>query len=471
MQLTQKGKAVEGSYGAQGWGTVEGEVRGRRLHFTGKRLQWSGKGWLEQTPDGARVFGLTDESPPVAWIGIRLKGFDAQAKPRPGEFVQGRAKNGMLYFLRVPKSWKKGTPVDTIVLLHGSNWTTKGMVHVVAERWPDIAERFAILGLQGEQWASFSELDDLRFNYTYVNWMGRSTYQGYPYTDRESPTLVVEVLDELKSLYGLGRLFVGGHSQGGFLTFLLHMHYPEKWAGTFPMAGNLVIQAEPDVFKDEKLLAAQRATPIAIVHGRQDNVVEFSAGEYCRDRFLAHGFPLMRFFAPDGGHPFDFLPVGDVVRWLDVMSGKDAGALLAQAQAAADAGDWRAAAACVVRAKALRAEDKLAAVAARLDAEAGKAAATHLAAIEKNADGSWVDAYLEWQDAFEGAPAAQAAVAAFKKLQSAHDPKAEELMTAARKAFNEGKRDEGWQKYQEIVDACYAAKCYRTVKRWLANRR
>lgn len=471
MRLTQKGKRVEGGYGAEGWSSIEGEVRGRRLHLTWKRLQWSGPAWLELTPDGTRFFGLTEESPPTLWLGVKLEDYELHAKVKPGAFVQGHAENGMLYFLRVPPKAKRGKPIDTIVLLHGSNWTTKGMVHVVANRFPDLAERFAILGIQGQQWATWSDSDDLRFNYSYVNWMGKSTYEGFPHTDRESPYLIAQVLDELKQKYGLGRLFVGGHSQGGFLTYLLHMHYPEKWAGTFPMSAGLVMQAEPDVFKDDALRAAQRALPMAIIHGTSDTVVPFSTGSYCHERFLAHGFPAVRLLAPDSGHPFDFLPVDEAMRYLDALSTDDVPALRTFAAERAKAGEWRDVAAALQRARVLKAATKLADVERLLDEAASEAAAAHLAAIRANADGAWVRDYLRWQDNFEFATAAEPVVVAYRKLQAEHDPAAEQAITKAREAFRSGQADTAWALYQEVVDRYYAARQYRIVQRWLADRR
>ena len=43
---------------------------------------------------------------------MRLAGFDPNARPKAGDVVESRAENGMLYFLRMPKSWKAGTPVE-----------------------------------------------------------------------------------------------------------------------------------------------------------------------------------------------------------------------------------------------------------------------------------------------------------------------------------------------------------------------
>ena len=284
---------------------------------------------------------MTEADDPSIWTGIRLEGFEHHTPPKAGETVEGRTDNGMLYFLRMPDEWKQGDPVDLVVLLHGSNWTTKGMVYITAKNWPEIGKRFAILGIQGENWAKWSDIDDLRFNYTYVNWTGRSTYKGYPFTDRESPYLVMNVIDELDELYSFDRVFVGGHSQGGYLTYVLHMHFPEKLAGTFPVAGGMIIQAEPDVFDDEDLQKAQRNTPMAIIHGKQDQVVRYSTGEYNYNRYLAHGYPMVRFINPNMGHPYDFLPIGEAVRYLDMMSTRDAEALAKYANEMVAKKNWR----------------------------------------------------------------------------------------------------------------------------------
>ncbi len=89
---------------------------------------------------------------------------------------------------------------------------------------------------------------------------------------------------ELKKDLSFRRVFVGGHSQGCFLTYTLHMHFPEEIDGTFPIVGGLIIQSEPDVFDYEKLVNSQKSRPIAIVHGAKDNVVPFSTGVYAHNR-------------------------------------------------------------------------------------------------------------------------------------------------------------------------------------------
>ena len=155
--------------------------------------------------------------------------------------------------------------------------------------------------------------------FTYVDFVGKSTYQGFPGTDRESPALVSEALAELRETYPIDYYFVGGHSQGGFLTYSLLMNYPEQIAGAFPISAGVIFQCEPKAYTDENLKAAQRAVPLAIIHSRHDPLVDFRMGDYAAKQFQAAGWKSFRFFADDSpaGHQFGLLPVDQAIRWLE----------------------------------------------------------------------------------------------------------------------------------------------------------
>ena len=73
----------------------------------------------------------------------------------------------------------------------------KAYVNTLAAAWPDIARDYILLGINGETPRGL-DADDPAFNYTYVNYVGRSTFGGFPGTDRESPALVREALDGLE---------------------------------------------------------------------------------------------------------------------------------------------------------------------------------------------------------------------------------------------------------------------------------
>ena len=68
------------------------------------------------------------------------------------------------------------------------------------------------------------------------------------------------------------------------------------------------------------------------------------------------------------------------------------------------------------------------------------------------------------------APAAREVIQAFAAARAEHDGPAQKALGEARAAFQQGRRGEGYARYQEIVDKYYAAASYRNVKRWLAER-
>lgn len=60
---------------------------------------------------------------------------------------------------------------------------------------------------------------------------------------------------------------------------------------------------------------------------------------------------------------------------------------------------------------------------------------------------------------------------AFEALRKQHDPGARKAYQEAGMLFRQGKRDEGFARYREIVEKDYAASRYREVKRRLDERK
>src|SRR4029077_20451987 len=104
---------------------------------------------------------------------------------------------------------------------------------------------------------------------------------------------------------------------------------PEKIAGAFPISAGVIFQCEPTAYADEKLRAAQRSVPLAIIHGENDPFVDFSSGESAAVVFAEAGWPAFRFFADasPAGHRFGLLPVCEASRWLEGHGAGAAGPL------------------------------------------------------------------------------------------------------------------------------------------------
>ncbi len=393
-----------------------------------------------------------------------------------GEISDGTAKNGMTYHVRLPKRYDAAQGLPAILILHGSNMNSKAYVETIVGAWPKLADDYVLIGINGENRVEESPDDNPAYNYTYVDFVGRSKYKGYPGTDRESPGLVPEVLAEIREDVNITRIFVGGHSQGGFLAYSLAMNSPELFAGAFPVSAGLLFQCEPSAYDNAEVRAAQRKVAIAIVHAENDPAVSFEMGRAAYGSFLDGAFPSVRFFThPSAAHMFARLPVEEAVRWLEAMTSDDAEGLLAFAEKRAGEGGYRDAISASARAAGLdkgkKIEKRLGAIRERLDKAAGKTAVRLEAAITGAKDDSWVEEFLRFRSDFEFAPAAHGAMQAYEALRAKHEAPAEKLWYAARQDFQAESKTEGYQKLQQIVDQYYASSWYRYAKDWLKERR
>ncbi|MBL8752778.1 MAG: alpha/beta fold hydrolase, partial [Planctomycetes bacterium] len=455
----------------QGWTTVRGTLQGRTVRLDYESPLGAGTFLLDVEPDGKSALGhATWAQGKGALQAQRLDGHVRKPTPKPGAVVAGLAANRLVYWLRAPKAWKPGQKLPLLVFLHGSNYCSRPYVESIGES--PVGERFLVVGIDGERWSESSEPKDPRQNYTYVNFMGKSTYEGFPNTHRESPALVAEVLAELQQQHGCPRTFVGGHSQGGFLAWFFAMHYPELVHGIFPMSSGMTMQCEPDVFADAGLRERQRRVAIAVVHGRNDDVVAFTQGEATFQSCLEHGFPTLRLFANGAGHGFSALPWQEAVEWLEAMSSPDAKVVAAAGQQALDEDRFRDATAAVLRLRALAPADAAAkAIAAKVDEYVVADAERFAAALASPGDGAWIDDFLAFRNKFEFADAARDVMAKFAALRAEHEAPAKKLAGEARAKFNQNDRDGGWSKYEELVRECWASSWYPRVRRWLADRK
>jgi predicted esterase len=478
LELSQDGLKVQGRYAVRGDSTLEGKANGRRLDFRFKSFR-GGKGWFDLATDGKSLAGAANYDGFPGWFGWQGRStpqFSRHTALIPGKIVDGSAKNLLTYSVRAPEGYQSGAARKwpAVLVLHGSNMNGRDYVGTIAAAWPDIARDFILLGINGETASNLS--DNPQFNYSYVNYVGRSTFTGYPGTDRESPALVSEAMSELKSVYPISHYLLGGHSQGGFLTYSLLMNFPEAIAGAFPVSCGVIFQCEPGAYADESLRRAQRSVPLAIVHAKNDPVVGFMMGQYAANLFGESDWQAFRFFADDNAqHMFARLPVGPAIRWLEANASSDSKTLLDFAAKRLEQKGYRDAISALNRAGTLNLDEGQKRYTVELgrviEAEAKAGADKYLPLIRQAKDGAWIDGFLAFRDDFEFAPAAHDVIAAFAELRARHDEPAKKAFAEARGLFQQqGKENEGYAKYSEIVRSYYASPLYRTVKRWLEER-
>ena len=477
MELIRDGARYRGRYALRGVSTIEGEAHGHHLDARIKANR-TGPAGFDLDESGTTLFGAggTDGMAPwYSWSGRKAAKFVRHAPLVAGQMVDGSTEGLLTYTVRAPEGYKPGDarkwPVALI--LHGSNMNGRAYVNTIASTWPDIARDYILLGINGEL-PSRIDSENPAFNYTYINFMGKSTYQGFPGTDRESPALVREAMAELRKVYPIKQYFVGGHSQGGYLAYSLVMHSPEMVAGAFPISAEVLIQNEPSVFADDALKASQRAIPLAIIHGKTDPNVAFSSGTYAAGLFLDAGWPAVRLFADDtAGHMFALLPVGPALRWLEALASDDPAVLISFAERRFQEEAPRDAVAALRKAKSLKldaaAQARHSKISREIDAQVASKAKAFLEAIRGKKDAKWVDDFLVFRDEYEFADSASEAMKAFNALRLEQNEPAQKMMKEARGMFNQSKRPDGYVLVQKVADQYPASASYRLAKSWLAE--
>lgn len=351
-----------------------------------------------------------------------------------------KAKNGLSACIRLPAGYSPKAGAPAIVWLHGSNMNTIDYLSTfVAMKW---FPEWILIGIDGETGTKESG-----HNYTF-----------------NSAKLIVEAYDDLVKDLKVTKAFVGGHSQGGYVTYSVIMEHPEKFAAAIPVSGGLWMQCEPEQFKAE-MLEKQKKVALAVVHGRADPVVEFSMAESAHFSYVDAGFPMVRLFDPaQGDHRFALLPVKEAIEWCDLMTQAEGKKLAVVADLAARDKRFRDASSAGLRAKA-------AGPLRQVEAAAAAQAKPLTQKMAKAKDDSWVKDYWAFRQEFQFAEAARPILEAYAKLRGEQDKPAADLFWGARADFQRNDSAAAYKKYEEIVARYCASKWYFYAKRSLESRK
>lgn len=170
----------------------------------------------------------------------------------------------MPYTLFVPSSYDPATPTPLVVDLHGLNITP--LMQILFDGTTDLAERhgFIVVAPMGYSLSGFwgARPGDP------VPTASMNPETGVPYTTGELSELdAMRTLERMRERYNVDddRVYLMGHSMGGFGTFHLGGRYNDVWAGLAPLAAGGIADAED----------ARRylGTPVLVMHGELDSIV------------------------------------------------------------------------------------------------------------------------------------------------------------------------------------------------------
>ena len=384
---------------------------------------------------GSNVFAKDDQPPEV----------DAPVKVKPGSIgLLKAAGKGMRYFLRVPKKYNPREGARLIIFLHGSNMN--GLAY--------------LRGFEAKKWCE----DDIL---CCPNGESGTDPFGANNFGFGSAPFVADVTEEIQKAFRITVTYVGGHSQGAFLTYSVILNYPDLYQGAFPMAGDCWMQNEPNLWETKPdILKKQKEIAIAVIHGRQDPVVAFSQGEHAYDCFRAMGWTKLRLFAPKNlNHMFMLAPIDEAIEWLDAMNGRNERKSPSLAAKWAREGEWG---------WVWHTARGLNPGGAMLQKSAEDAATKALPAMTQTMKGpprDWIPKWIEFWRIHGAAAAAQPLVANYLSQRDQQRSVALRLFNESRALFRSGKRDEAYQVLEKLqAEAPHTYQGYFAWK-WLSEKK
>ena len=373
------------------------------------------------------------------------------------------SKNGLRFVWWLPKDYDPKTPRNLTVILHGTGldyrwgyWNNKPGIF----RPHDV-----VVSVDGPTPDGESRL-----------------FLGEP----KDAKAVREFLREMRERFAIDRVFLYGHSQGGFFTVYFAGEYPDEVAG--------VVAHASGAWNWSKMGKGVHKVAIAFLHGTLDPVVPYRQSPGSRDAYAKADFPLLHLRRLSRyNHWPNAVRATETLDWCQGMTASDPGeayacALRILAPKPSDEYQWKTAVGFSAAADVLRRligagpaplagvpEDVAAAARERL-AEIDAAGAEHVAALAKAlppkkpaaslAPGPWLGHLVPLREDFRGVASVETYVAAL-----GYDDLAEAHAKAARRILDDWYAEkEPAEVYESIVETLPRAFLYEGLPPELAEK-
>ncbi|HVS11632.1 MAG TPA: alpha/beta fold hydrolase [Planctomycetota bacterium] len=227
---------------------------------------------------------------------------EPSAKAPAHKVLAWTSKGGLRYTWVLPKGYEPESPRNLSVILHGTgldyrwgHWNNKPGVF----RPEDV-----VVSVDGPTPDGEARL-----------------FLGKP----EDAKAFREFLGEMRETFAVDRVFLYGHSQGGFFVVYFAGEYPDEVAG--------VVAHASGAWNWSKTGKSVRKVAIAFMHGTSDPVVPYRQSPGSRDHYAKQGFELLHLRRlPQYNHWPNAVRATETLGWAQGMTAKDPREALAVAK-------------------------------------------------------------------------------------------------------------------------------------------
>lgn len=228
---------------------------------------------------------------------ISITGLDTLEGARV--YVQAPALS--YYRVRLPKGHSSKKRYPLLITLHGYTGNLDSHFAEVIKKMPE--PDFIFASLLAPYWVPNARES---FRWKISEYGPEQQEQSV----KMSEEYVAGVIQTLKAKYNPSKIYLMGHSQGGWMTYNTGLRYPKLFDGLIAFGGWVdTVRINAKQIKNAKKLK------VLIVHGRNDKSVPFAWAEQSRDRLKAGGLDVT-FFDFDGGHEMPEAGVKKVYEWI-----------------------------------------------------------------------------------------------------------------------------------------------------------
>ncbi len=217
----------------------------------------------------------------------------------------GRAEDGLVYLVHEPAAKPATGQPPLIVLMHGAGASERDMIGL----WPDLPASLVVVSPRAPFHAANGGW----------RWYRKETREA---DLARSKTIVDLIVANAVKRFDAdpARIFIGGFSQGGVMTYEVALREPGTFRGAAVLSGIL--------FPSETASLPNNAdrTPFFLAHGTADAVIPFAAATAARGTLAKLGVPTAFHAYAGMGHTVGPEETRDLSGWLASRLATGAGA-------------------------------------------------------------------------------------------------------------------------------------------------